>query len=189
MKKFAFLFALILVLGLSAFAGKSDWYVEADYFSHQFQIRPGDYFDESNSGFGWYYAGYDFDGQWELGVSYFEWSAELVMSSTFSHQVDLYPGVFYIQYKPVSSKNADWEPILGIGYGSANVVWRNIDKTNSGWNYMESHRYDVFAWTLGVRYFFNNNWALNLRYIRHEIDIPYGHILGAGYNIGVTYKF
>lgn len=189
MKRFTgfILVALVMLLAVPAFGS---WIAEADYFDHKLELRPDADLDLECKAFGWYYAGYDSDGFWELGISYYEWTDEIEVSPSFSHQLDLYPTVFYIHYKFRNSTSPDWVPFAGLGYGSANVVWRNIDKTGSGlWNYMESKRYDVFSWTVGVRYYFDGHWGLTFRYIRHEIDVSDGLIVGGGYNFGAIYRF
>ena len=181
-----FVFVLLVLFSVSAFG---DWYLEADWYQHEFELRPGDDFSEKSSG-GWYYLGYDTQGHWELGVSYFEWANEMEINQWFSYKLTAYPTVFYMTYKFYSDKSPEWEPLAGVGYGSANVVFQQVDKTGSGlYNYMESHRYDVFAWTIGVRYYFSKDIAACLRYVRHEVDIPEGIVLGTGYHFGIVYRF
>lgn len=182
------LFSIIFFMGLSTF-GKG-LVLEADWYQQTYRIKPAIGFEETASFLGWFYAGYETEPNWEFGLSYHEWEFEKIYISNHSYKIKLYPTVIYAQYKYHSSKMKGWEPIVGLGYGSSNVVFMDITKYPGGQiTYMDSHRYDVFAWTIGVRYFFDEHWGATLRYVRHEIDIKNGLMLGEGYNFGAVYKF
>ncbi len=118
-----------------------------------------------------------------------EWTKELEPAPGYTEKLTLYPTIVYITYKFISTKSRDWEPMIGIGYGSVRTVFSGKYTGLYPWSYHESHRYDVFSFFIGTRYYFQQNWGVTLKYMRYEVYPQHGLVLGSGFNFGVVYRF
>ncbi len=170
------LIVLVAVMFMfSAVPAFSQFIVGADYFNFEFE-------DESAPMFGGY-LGYDM-GDWELSLSYYMWEKDYEFtygSTSISWTMKLKPLHLIAIYKYALPTSPEWVPFIGAGYGQTEF---SIDGYED-----DAESYDSWLWMIGVRYYFNQQTAVNLKYVSAEVDIEGNSGTGSGFGIGVSYKF
>ncbi|HDS08624.1 MAG TPA: porin family protein [Firmicutes bacterium] len=174
MKKiFSLIFCLcFLFIAVPAF---SQFIAGVDYFNFKYE-------ENSSSMFGGY-VGYDL-GDFEVSLSYYQWSySDSITFGTYTYNwtLNLKPMHLNAIYKFKLPNNPNWVPFAGVGYG-------NTDFSISGYE-EDSEKYNSWLWMVGVRYYFNPQFSLNLTYMSTTVDVEGHSFDGSGYGIGGSYRF
>ncbi|MDD3627273.1 MAG: porin family protein [bacterium] len=173
--KRVFLSILVCSFLLVAVPAFSQFIAGVDYFNFKYEENSAPMYGG--------YLGYDFN-DFEVSISYYMWSYDDSVTYgtyTFDWTMNIKPMHLNAIYKFKLPNDPHWVPFAGVGYGQTDFSIEGYED--------DSEKYDSWLYMAGVRYYFNEQFSVNLTYLSTQVDVEGNSVDGSGFGIGGSYKF